>query len=184
MRRHDAVQYAWTAMLRSVGFQCELEKLHEFPDKRRADISVYNYKDGKKLLLDISVVNPQVPAFLSHSADSSGAAASRRDEEKAIKYSESATSLGYLFQPVVAEAFGRWSEKAIELFRDIGRRPSVDFLEDRSAFAHYWRNRISSVLQRQNARIVINKVKKILPSQTASLSLAAVASTRCNSNTH
>ena len=52
-----------TPMLRSVGFQCQLEKLHEFPEKRRPDISVYNYKDGKKLLLDIRVVNPQVPAF-------------------------------------------------------------------------------------------------------------------------
>ena len=67
-RRHDAITYAWVSMLRSVGYRCAVEPVEQFEDKTRPDISVYNFRDGKKLLLDVSVAHPLRSSYVAQSA--------------------------------------------------------------------------------------------------------------------
>eukprot|EP00118_Oscarella_pearsei_P019188 m.202348 g.202348 ORF g.202348 m.202348 type:complete len:96 (+) comp39611_c0_seq3:258-545(+) len=46
---------------------------------------------------------------------------------------------------------------------NISFRPSADFLDNRPAFTDYWRKRISVCLQKQNAEIILRRVKAIHP---------------------
>ena len=163
IRRHDSWQHTWQQMLRSVNYRVELEQEREFQDKKRPDIGIYNFENGKKLLLDISVIHPLSQAVVTGSAQENGYAAAHRDKTKDEKYLQVATSLGYLFKPVVVEVFGRWSPTAASLFHQIARRPSVDFMNDRNGFINYWSKRLAVCLQRANSRIILNKVELIIP---------------------
>ena len=53
IRRHDHFLDSYYDMLRSVDLRCRKELTSQFEGKQRPDIAVYNYRDGKKLLLDI-----------------------------------------------------------------------------------------------------------------------------------
>ena len=165
-RRHDHIQHTWLSLLRSVNFHCELEELGDFGDFKRPDISIYDYQDGKKLLLDVSIIHPQRPSCLPQSHSTNGAAAILRDTEKSTKYRAEAISLGYLFEPLTFEVFGRWSPVAVDFFNKIVRRPSIEFLDDRPAAARYWRRRFAVCLQRLNAQILLRKVTLLVPGST------------------
>ena len=83
VRRHNAIQHTWLNLLHSVNYVCDLEREHQFDDdNKRPDIGVFNFKDGRKLLLDVSVIHPQSGSVLARSARSDGAAAAKRDEDK------------------------------------------------------------------------------------------------------
>ena len=129
---------------------------------RRHDDWQY-FENGKKLLLDISVIHPLSHTAIGPSAKSNGAAAKARDEQKIGKYGEVATAFGYLFKPVVVEVYGRWSSIASVLFHLIARRPSVDFINNRVSFVNHWRKRLSACLQKGNARIILRKLENIIP---------------------
>eukprot|EP00118_Oscarella_pearsei_P018137 m.184404 g.184404 ORF g.184404 m.184404 type:complete len:116 (+) comp39318_c4_seq37:7364-7711(+) len=58
----------------------------------------------------------------------------KRDQTKNAKYLEISISLGYLFEPLSMEVFGRWSLKAGDLFQRFALRPSSDFFDDRCDF--------------------------------------------------
>ena len=45
-------------MLFSVGLQCRKEVTKQFEGKQRPYIAVYNFENGKKLLLDITIAHP------------------------------------------------------------------------------------------------------------------------------
>ena len=45
-------------MLSSVGLRCRKEATEQFEGKQRPDIAVYNFDNGKKLLLDITIAHP------------------------------------------------------------------------------------------------------------------------------
>jgi len=179
VRRHDEVQNAWLHMLKSVNYHCVLEEEHLFKstdrpdDKKRPDISIYNFKDGKKLLLDISIVHPQAKHWISGSAKDNGFAAAGGDRLKNQKYAALAQKQGYLFQPVVSEVFGRWSPVARGIFSFIARRPSADFEQNKAAFINYWRRRLSICLQKENANIILRKIKLLTPSSVEPLSQSA-----------
>ena len=180
IRRHDMVQDIWFRMLRSVNFRCELEKSNEFSDKKRPDIGVYNFDQGKKILLDVSITHPLGVNVQSQAANVSGFAATQKDQKKVDKYRAVAGSLGYLFDPLVMEVYGRWSPIARDFFRKAAVRPSIDFVNDRAAFVNYWRKRLSVGLQRGNATIILNKIKAIFPcSATRASSLPANTDIRC-----
>ncbi|XP_065834209.1 uncharacterized protein [Oscarella lobularis] len=156
----------WLSLLRSVNYHCELEGQGDFGDFKRPDISIYDYQDGKKLLLDVSIIHPQRPGCLPQSHSTNGAAAIYRDTEKSTKYRAEATSLGYLFEPLTFEVFGRWSPVAVDFFKKIVRRPSIEFLDDRPAAARYWRRRFAVCLLRLNAQILLRKVTLLVPGST------------------
>ena len=140
VRRHNAIQHTWINLLHSVNYLCDLEREHQFDDdNKRPDIGVFNFKDGRKLLLDVSVIHPQSGSVLARGACSDGAAAAKREEDKLAKYLDDATRLGYLFEPLVFEVFGRWSPIGKRLFSQFSLRPSLDFLDHKNAFMDFWR---------------------------------------------
>ena len=81
----------------------------QFKGKQRPDIdiAVYNYRDGKKLLLDITVTHPWSKTNLSGSSERAGFAATAKEKEKNTKYLTKASNLGHLFRLIAIEVYGR-----------------------------------------------------------------------------
>ena len=60
MNESDGMTILWIAfmkMLRSVDLRSRKELTAQFQGKQRPDIAVYNYRDGKKLLLNITITH-------------------------------------------------------------------------------------------------------------------------------
>ena len=180
-RRNNAIQFGWLKMLQSVNYVCDLEREHQLDNSnKRPDIGVFNFNDGKKLLLDVSIAHPQASTVLPQSAKNAGHAASERDNFKIKKFREEANKLGYLFEPLVMEVFGRWSPIALRILRQVAERPSIDFFNDKNSFLAYWRRHMAVCLQRENARIILRKVKCIVPHSPVCVSVSSVdTSVRC-----
>ena len=177
-RRHNAIQFNWLKMLQSVNYVCDLEREHQFEgSNKRPDIGVFNFDERKKLLLDVSIAHPQASTVLPQGAKTAGHAASERDEFKIRKFREEANKLGYLFEPLVMEVFGRWSPIALCILRHVAERPSIDFFNDKNAFHEYWRRCMSVCLQRENARIILRKVKCLIPHSPVCVSASSADTT-------
>ena len=57
IHRHDHLSDSLCDMFRSLGFQCKKELQNQFLGKKRPDVAVYDYNQGKKLLLDMTVTH-------------------------------------------------------------------------------------------------------------------------------
>ena len=128
----------------------------------------FNFKDGRKLLLDVSVIHPQSGSVLAQGARSDGAAAPRRLKEMRISWPntsttqrDSDTSSSRSFSRCLADGVPSQSVSS-------PLRPSLDFLEDKNAVMDFWRKCLSVSLQRKNSRIILRKVKSVLPSISVS----------------
>ena len=108
IRRHDHFMDSFYEMLRSVDLRCRKELTAQFQGKQRPDIADYNYRDGKKLLLDITITHVWFATNLSGSSEKAGFAASSKERGEKNKYLQKASSLGHLFRPIAVEVFGRW----------------------------------------------------------------------------
>ena len=50
IHRHDHLSDSLYDMFRSLGFRCKKELQNQFLGKKRPDVAVYDYNQGKKLL--------------------------------------------------------------------------------------------------------------------------------------
>ena len=73
-------------MLSSVGFRCRKELTNQFEGKQRPDIAVYDYVDGEKLWLDITIAHPFAKQYITKSFTNAGYAAAEREKAKNMKY--------------------------------------------------------------------------------------------------
>ena len=58
IHRHHHLSDSLNDMFRSLGFRCKKELQNQFLGKKRPDVAVYDYNQGKKLLLDMTVTHP------------------------------------------------------------------------------------------------------------------------------
>ena len=70
--RHDGYLDIYYNMLREVGFHCRKELTAQFQNKQRPDIAVYDFHEGKKLLLDITITHPWAQSNISGSSTTAG----------------------------------------------------------------------------------------------------------------
>ena len=90
IRRHDHFLDSYYDMLQSADFRCKKDITAQFEGKQCRDITDYNYRDGKKLLLDITVTHPWSKTNLSGSSERAGFAATAKEKEN-TKYLTKAT---------------------------------------------------------------------------------------------
>jgi hypothetical protein len=86
----------------------------------------------------------------------------KSENEKECKYGDAADANGLVFTPLVMEVLGRWSEKTKSFVKGLvktiymnepGGIPECVILT-------YWRKRISSVLQRYNAVMLMGRYSR------------------------
>ena len=83
--------------------------------------------------------------------------------EKIRKYKVHADAAGYVFMPIVVETFGRWSEQLQQLVKGLVKRifeMDPDAMCE-SRLMHYWRKRISTVLQRYQSELFLARYHRL-----------------------
>ena len=93
-----------------------------------------------------TLVDSCLPAFSVNAAAAAESAASR----KKVKYSDLTAS--FSFQPIAVETLGPINESAVDFLRELGRRISSKFQEERQSA--YLFQRLSVTVQQYNAIIL------------------------------
>ena len=93
IHRHDRILDSVHQMLSSVGLRCWKELTEEFESKQRPDIAVYDFNNGKKLLLDITIAHHWAQNYIGRCCTTAGFAAAERDRFKNNKYLQMSTIL-------------------------------------------------------------------------------------------
>ena len=155
-------------MLSSVGLPCRKELTEQFEGKQGPDIAVYDFDNGKKLLLDITITHPWAQNYISRSCTTARFAAAERDRIKNNQYLQVSSDLDYLFRPFSLEVFGRLGESARETLKQVSRLAAPLAGYSPEELLNEWRHRLSVCLQKGNARILSNKVNTIIGRQQSS----------------
>jgi len=95
---------------------------------------------------DVTVATTLAESYLPASSATAAAAASRKE----VKYSDLPAS--FSFQPIAVETLGPINESAVDFFRELGRRISSKFQEERQTA--YLFQRLSVTVQQYNAVIL------------------------------
>ena len=82
IRRHNHFLDRSYDKLRSVDYRCRKELASQFEGKQHPDIAVYNYRDGKKLLLDTTITHPWSKTNLTGSSKKAGFVKEKEKDDK------------------------------------------------------------------------------------------------------
>ena len=87
-----------------------------------------------------------------------GFAASAREDKKKAKYSEHQLPGGSESKcvPLVLEHFGHWGEEALRFLNQFSRKN-----QNVVQFKSHWRKRLSIILQKCNARVLLKKLSRL-----------------------
>ena len=121
IRRHENVLDCFYDRSKSFGFHFRKGLTAQFENKQRPDIAIYNYRDGEKLLVDVSITHPLAKRSISSSCSKPGLAEAEKEREKDRKYLVVSTNLGYLFRPIALEVYGRWGNKTEETLEELSK---------------------------------------------------------------
>ena len=99
---------------------------------------------------DVTVATTLADSYLPASSATAAAAAEAAASRKEVEYSDLPAS--FSFQPIAVETLGPISESAVDFVRELGRRISSMFQEERQTA--YLFQRLSVTVQRYNAVIL------------------------------
>ena len=162
IHRHDHLSDSLYDMFRSLGFRCKKELQNQFLGKKRPDVAVYDYNQGKKLLLDMTVTHPWALHNIGSSKTISGYAASSKERSKNSKYLSAAIDLGHLFRPFALEVYGCWGAESVNTLKEAASLAPAALAMSYGDFANYWRRRLAVCLQKGNADMIHNKIAAII----------------------
>jgi hypothetical protein len=103
--------------------------------------------DGRKYMLDISIIYPNAASHRENASIRRCAAALKRENEKVNKYSALALRNNFIFIPIVIETYGAMGEKAELFIKEI-----AECCNDKGMGA-YCKRVIAIALQRGNAMV-------------------------------
>ena len=101
---------------------------------------------------------------MSKASQIDGYAASVREERKREKYSEERLPGGYEANciPLVFEHFGKWGSEAEAFLHRLAKQSSsISGSQNISNFKNFWRKRLSTILQRCNAQVMLKKLSRL-----------------------
>jgi hypothetical protein len=161
-RRHDALKFCLSELLRQAGLHIDVEPKHAFDSsgaRLRPDITIYNsaLHRGATVHLDITVVAARF-------SETTEAALHRSSQLKNKKYAVSCSNSNTKFIPAVFEVHGATTteirsliDSAIEAAfqRSNG---AVEF----SVLKHNWKARLSAVLAKGNGQLLHRRLDAVL----------------------
>jgi len=118
----------------------------------RDGVTLVPWQSGRALTWDVTVATTLAHSYLPASSVTAAAAAEAAASRKEVKYSDLPVS--FSFEPIAVETLGPINESAVDFFRELGRRISSKFQEERQSA--YLFQRLSVTVQRFNAVILID----------------------------
>ena len=132
----------------------------------RPDITFFGAESGQNLDVDRSLAHSWSQGILKRSSREDGFAACTREEKKANKYTGEILSEGASSKciPLVFEHFGRWDLQADAFLHSLSKQCSrieEDPFRSAEQFKTFWRKRLSLILQRCNAEVILKKLSRV-----------------------
>ena len=169
--RHNALRETFASLMKSSGFITKQEVLlSTLPNacnsshNLRFDILVTSCALLSQYSADVTVINPisSSQSVLAQNASTNGNASRTAESRKRALYSDHSSQLGYEFVPLALEVFGRLGTAGNALLKQMATRAianqadvdTVTATKLHASLVHWWRIKISCVLQKGNARII------------------------------
>jgi len=161
--RHDAIQHGFKELGAYGGINV-IDKGLDITesDGRKGDLLFKGLgRQGRDLVVDISIGDPSAQSYLHNSAYISKYVADLLEANKLRKYAAAYREAGVDFMPLTCEMLGATSDLFIKFLKKL-----VAFAADvnnihYSVMFNYWQKRLSITMQRYNAKIIHLAQKKI-----------------------
>ena len=127
-------------------------------DRRPADVFLPNWAAGRDAALDITVINPLQQATLEGAAREPGHALDFACQRKIAGVGEDCERQGVAFLPLAFESLGGWHSTAEKEVSKIAQAMARQTGREESECTSHARSRISLLLMRGNASILLNRV--------------------------
>ena len=143
---HNCIVDGWTECLSDLHIPYQVEPRHYTNTDNRPDIAIFDIETGQTLDLDISLAHPWSVDNVKRASRIDGFAASAREDKKKAKSSEHQLPRGSESKcvPLVLEHFGCWGEE-------------LNVVQ----FKSHWRKRLSVILQKCNAKMLLRKLSRL-----------------------
>ena len=158
--RHNALRDKFLIFVSQAGISAEREAPSLLPGSaaRPADIFVPNFYFSQAACLDFAVTHTQQPNTLQRASVCAGVAAQQYEVGvKVKKFGQQCEDAGLVLVPMVVEVFGRWGQRAEEVFKLISKACSNRASETSKAAGAHIRRSLSICLQRLNARMLLSR---------------------------
>ena len=127
-------------------------------DARPADLLIPRWEGGKDTALDVTVVSALQQAMVAGSASTDGFAVGKAFDRKVARVGEACRQEGIAFIPVAADTLGGWHKVAVEQIKKLGAVLARHRGEDEQIEVRHLFQRLSLLLMRGNASLIINRV--------------------------
>ena len=157
--QHDLLQLGHYAMKRVT--DSGLGRMTE-ADGRKGDLLFAGMgKDNNDLVVDITIANPCCPTYLHHARDIEKYALTQLENNKIRKYQTQYHAVGVDFKPLAMEIFGATSDIFLKFLKTLAKEAAEINETPYSTTFSYWQKRISTTLQRYNAKVLQQSQYKI-----------------------
>ena len=127
-------------------------------DRRPADVYLPNWAAGRDTALDITVINPLQGATVEGAAAEPGYALDFAFRRKMTAVAEDCERQGVAFLPLAFESLGGWHKTAEKEVTKIAQALARQTGREESECSSHARSRISLLLMRGNASILLNRI--------------------------
>ena len=168
LNRHNAIQKDFKALAYSGGIRADDQRLTVFrainnDDGKRPDMMLPGMgQQGNDLLLDFTIGHPTCATYVMRAADTPHYTLNLLHNNKNRKYLNRCTEIGASFMPMAFESFGAVSEDVMTVMSQLVCYAAENTSIPYSVLLSYWKKRISTTLQVQNARIIMMASAAIL----------------------
>ena len=150
--------------------------------RRPADVYAPRWRNGVPVALDFAVTSGMRADLLAASATAPQTAVERYEEQKRqfLDTAQACSAAGVTFIPMVVEAHGGgWGQAARRAFATLAKRAADATGDDPAQVATEHAQRLSLLLQKENARAVLRRLQAQPGAPVARLAAGTVARCRC-----
>ena len=111
--------------------------------------------DNRHVVVDVRITDSTCPSQI-------GIGIEKSEDDKVRKYGDASDANGLIFVPLVMEVLGKWSEQTTAFVKGLVKTILMNEPEGmpECVILTYWRKRISSVLQRYNAAMLMGRYSR------------------------
>ena len=164
--RHDHLRNALynTCSQACLGPSREVRDLVAGSGARPADLFLPYWTGGMDTALDITVVNPLQAGMVEQAAVTPGHALAKSFERKMAKHGEGCRRAGVKFVPLPMETLGGWHDVTVQEVKKMGSALARHTGADDSDTQRHLVQRLSILLIKGNAALLLNRVPNFPPS--------------------
>ena len=145
-QRHQALNEVIARSFASAGIPVSKEPTGIYRDsvKRPDGVTLVPWQSGRAMAWDVTVATTLADSYLPASSATAAAAAEAAASRKEVKYSDLPAS--FSFQPIAIEILGPINESAVDFLRELGRRISSKFQDERQTVYLFQRLSVTAAI--------------------------------------